>query len=86
MFAIPLFGLRRLGQQSAPLPLRLVALSGFVMTLLYVALSVFPIIEVKSTASFTSKITAVIIIANVCGLAIYFIAGRRRGAILSNTR
>ncbi len=85
MFAIPLFGLRRLGQQSAPLWLRLVALSGFVMTLLYVALSVFPIIEVKSTASFTVKIAAVIIIANVCGLAIYFIAGRRRSASLSTT-
>ncbi|MGB8507790.1 MAG: APC family permease [Pyrinomonadaceae bacterium] len=79
MFAIPLFGLKSL-KEPPPAWLRIVALSGFLMTVLYVALSVFPIIKVTSNASFTLKITAIIVVSNVVGAGIYIVAGRRRRA------
>ena len=77
MFALPLFGLRTL-KPAPPWWLRLAAASGFLMTLLYVTLSVFPIIDVKSPLTFTAKITAVIFLANTVGVAIYLVARRRR--------
>src|SRR5215475_719373 len=63
MFAIPIVGLKNI-QPRAPLWLRTAALSGFLMTLLYVVLSVFPIIEVGSRLSFTLKIVTVVVLAN----------------------
>ena len=51
MFAIPLFGLRGVAPRP-PLWLRVASASGLGMTLLYVALSVFPIIKVESVAAF----------------------------------
>jgi hypothetical protein len=48
------------------------------MTVLYVVLSVFPIIKVESVATFALKISAVIIGANVVGGAILVAAQRRR--------
>ena len=50
------------------------------MTLLYVSLSVFPIIAVTSTSSFTAKIATLIVLANAIGTAIYVVAKRRRAA------
>ena len=38
----------------------------------------FPIVQVKSQASFTAKISSVIIAANIVGAAIFFLAERRR--------
>jgi hypothetical protein len=58
--------------------LRIAAASGFLMTLLYVVLSVFPIVQVKSHASFTIKISGVIIAANIVGAVIFLLAERRR--------
>jgi amino acid transporter len=77
MFAIPLFGLRIL-KPAPPWWLRLAAASGFLMTLLYVALSIFPIIDVKSNFSFTIKIAGVIIAANIVGIGIFAAARARR--------
>lgn len=77
MFAIPLFGLRIL-KPAPPWWLRLAAASGFLMTLLYVALSIFPIIDVKSNFSFTIKIAGVIIAANIVGVGIFAAARARR--------
>ncbi len=79
MFSIPLFGLRTL-KPAPPWWLRIAAGSGFLMTLLYVTLSVFPIIEVKSNFSFTLKITAVIIAANLVGAGIFAVARAKRRA------
>jgi amino acid transporter len=78
MFAVPLFGLRGITPRP-PLWLRVVSLSGLLMTLLYVALSVFPIIKVESVATFALKITLVITLANALGVAI-LISARRRTA------
>jgi hypothetical protein len=77
MFAIPLFGLRTL-KPVPPWWLRLAAASGFLMTLLYVTLSILPIIDVKSPLVFTAKITAVILVTNTVGVALYLLARRRR--------
>ena len=77
LFLIPLAGLRSVSPR-APLWLRAAAASGFLMTALYVVLSVFPIIAVESMMSFALKITAVIVVANVVGAALFIRAARRR--------
>ncbi|MEP7382212.1 MAG: amino acid permease, partial [Gemmatimonadota bacterium] len=81
MFAIPLWGLRGVAPR-APLWLRVASVSGLLMTLLYIVLSVFPIIKVESVAAFATKITVVIVSANLLGWAILRSA-RRRGALLA---
>lgn len=77
MFAIPIIGLRGV-KPRPPLWLRAAACSGFLMTLLNLALSIFPIVEVKNQTSFTLKVGAVTIAANVAGAAIFLLAERRR--------
>ncbi|HVT61307.1 MAG TPA: hypothetical protein VHR45_23290 [Thermoanaerobaculia bacterium] len=62
------------------------ALSGFLMTLLYVSLSIVPIIEVKSRAQFAAKISGLIALTNILGLAIYRAARKRREAAPADTR
>jgi amino acid transporter len=79
MFAIPIFGLRGVSPRP-PLWLKAVSLSGLLMTLLYVVLSVFPIIKVDSVAAFAFKISAVIIVMNLVGIGI-LVSARRRAAI-----
>ena len=78
MFAIPIFGLRGLSERP-PAWLRVLSLSGLAMTLLYLGLSIFPIIAVESVASFALKITVVIVLANALGIAL-LMSGRRRAA------
>ena len=78
MFAIPLIGLRGV-MPRPPLWLRVASLSGLLMTMLYIALSVFPIIKVDSVAIFALKITSVIVVANLVGVGI-LVAARRRAA------
>ena len=77
MFAIPIVGLRAV-RSRPPLWLRAAAVSGFLMTMLFVGLSIFPIIDVKSSISFTVKISAVIVGANILGAAIFIFARSRR--------
>lgn len=76
MFAIPLLGLRGITPRP-PIWLRVVSMSGLAMTLLYVCLSVFPIIKVENTMVFALKISMLILGANVVGAAIFFTARRR---------
>ncbi len=77
MFAIPLIGLR--GETSRPsLLLRIAAGSGFAVTLLYVVLSIFPIVDVASWLSFAVKISGVVILLNLVGAGLFFAARRRR--------
>jgi amino acid transporter len=78
MFAIPIFGLRRVSPRP-PLWLRVASLSGLLMTLLYVALSIFPIIKVESVATFALKISLVIVVMNLAGVGI-LVSARRRSA------
>jgi len=77
MFAIPLFGLRGVTPRP-PAWLRLLSLSGLMMTILYVVMAIFPIIKVQSVATFALKVSGLIVIANVVGFAIFLTAGKRR--------
>jgi amino acid transporter len=79
MFAIPLVGLRGL-KTRPPLWLKVVSASGFLMTLLYVVVAVLPIVQVESRLAFTAKIMSMVVIANIIGASIFFVAQRRRGA------
>ena len=77
MFAIPIFGLRKSGVK-VPVWLKVAAFSGLLMTLLNVALSIVPIVNVESRLAFGVKIAGLILVTNLIGFAIYRIAGRRR--------
>jgi amino acid transporter len=76
MFAIPLIGLRN-ADVRPPMWLRIAALSGFLMTLLFVILSLVPIIEVGDRLSFALKIGGLTVITNLVGGLIYYLARRR---------
>jgi amino acid transporter len=76
MFAIPLFGLRSVSPRP-PRWLQAASWSGLLMTVLYVVLSVFPIIAVGSVAGFALKIVAVIVVMNLVGVGV-LVAARRR--------
>jgi amino acid transporter len=82
MFVIPLLGLR--GSAAPPFWVRIAAVSGFLMTLLFVVLSVFPIIDVQNRAAFTAKVSAVVMIPNLIGAFLYIRASalRRRRAMV----
>ena len=75
LFAIPLFGARRLGV-TPPLWLRAAAACGFSVALLYSVLSVFPIIDVASWQSFTVKVVVTLVLTNLIGLAIWLRSAR----------
>ena len=77
LFAIPLFGQRRLGCRM-PLWLRVASGAGLAVTVLYIVMAVFPIIDVPSWQLFTAKIVTVVVGANLLGAAIFLGAARRR--------
>jgi amino acid transporter len=77
MFALPLVGLRG-RRERAPLWLRACALSGFLMTALFVAVSIVPIVRVESRLLFAAKLSGLILVTNIIGVAIYLGKGRRR--------
>ncbi|MEJ7809524.1 MAG: APC family permease [Gemmatimonadaceae bacterium] len=79
LFAIPIVAARRLAVRP-PRWLQAAAVSGFVVTLLYTVLSVFPIIDVASWQLFAAKIIAALVATNMLGVAIYAL-GRRRASV-----
>ena len=81
MFAVPLAGLKRAGV-APPAWVKLCAASGLLMTLMYVGLSVLPIIPVGSRTVFALKITGLIVVANLVGVALYA-AGQRRASVVT---
>jgi glutamate:GABA antiporter len=81
MFALPIFGLRSVTPRP-PLWLQLASWSGLLMTVLYIVLSVFPIIQVESVLTFALKIILLIAAMNLAGIGILVIA-RRRSARLA---
>ena len=70
MFAVPLFGLKR-AKVRPPWWVKVCALSGLLMTALYVSLSVLPIIPVGSRTVFAMKIAGLIVVTNLIGVALY---------------
>jgi len=86
MFALPIAGFRG-ASRPAPLWLKLASASGFLMTALYVGLSIIPIVSVGSVALFTAKITLLIVATNLVGAAMFLASRRRRqGATGSEQR
>ena len=77
MFAIPVIG-RGPGLPRPPTWLRAASVSGFGMTLLFIVLSVFPIVQVESEAGFGVKVAGLVAGANVVGAGIYLVGKRRR--------
>ena len=74
MFAIPIVGARAM---RPPGWVVLAATSGFLTTLLFVGLSILPIVQVDSRLLFAVKLSAVVLVANAIGAAI-FVAKRGR--------
>src|SRR5256714_1150988 len=85
LFAIPIFAARRIGLR-APLWLRVASVSGFLVSLLYIALTVFPIVEVVNPRAFAVKIIAVALVVNFAGAGVFYLGRRRqRAAATINT-
>ena len=78
LFAVPLFGAKRLGHRP-PLWLRAASASGFAVSLLYSVLSIFPIIDVASWTTFAAKIVGVLAATTLVGIVIFVIGQRRQG-------
>jgi amino acid transporter len=81
MFAVPLLGLRGVTPRP-PWWVKAAAGSGLVITVLYVVLSLFPIIQVASVAGFALKISVVIVLLNLVGVGI-LVAGKRRARLVA---
>ena len=56
------------------------------MTVLYIVLSVFPIIKVESVSTFALKITMMIVAMNLVGIGILLSARRRSAAAAAKAR
>jgi glutamate:GABA antiporter len=78
MFAIPLVSARKLGVKPST-GIKLAAVSGLVVTLLFVVLSVFPVIDVPNPASYAWKTITVVVGVNLVGAVLYFRARRTAG-------
>ncbi|MFN2530748.1 MAG: APC family permease [Pyrinomonadaceae bacterium] len=79
LFAVPLFGMKRLGTR-APWWLKIACASGFLVSVLYIRFTIVPIIEVGSPLRFALKIISVVLLANFVGVFIYGL-GRRRPVV-----
>jgi amino acid transporter len=79
LFAIPLFAASRVGLR-APLWLRVASLSGLVVSLLGIALTIVPIVEVVSVRAFALKLIIITIVFNLAGALLYRWGRRRKSA------
>jgi glutamate:GABA antiporter len=70
LFAVPVLATKNRSLRG-PLWLRVLAVSGFLLTLLFVVLSVFPIIRVQSESAYSRKTIAVLVLCNAAGLLLY---------------
>ncbi|HEY6129537.1 MAG TPA: APC family permease [Candidatus Acidoferrum sp.] len=77
MFAIPFFA-KKDSQLRTDGALKLAAGCGFVLTLLFVVLSIFPIVDVVNPLLYGTKTIAVLSGANIVGLLVYRLGKRAR--------
>jgi hypothetical protein len=70
LFAIPLVAIKRFGVK-APLWLKVASVSGFVVSVVAGFFTLIPITSVSSNLMFAVKIIAVVLGANVIGVALY---------------
>jgi len=84
MFAIPIMGAAAI-RARARTWLRLAAICGFVVSLLAIFFTIYPIIDVPNPFIFATKIVTVTLIANAVGAAIFAIGQRQRVAQQNST-
>jgi glutamate:GABA antiporter len=77
LFAIPVFSPKSRGLRPR-LWIRIAAASGLLVTLMFVALSIFPIIDVDSSWRYSLKIAGVVLGANFLGWMIYRAGQKKR--------
>jgi glutamate:GABA antiporter len=77
LFALPIAGFRR-GKLGLSIWLKIAAASGFLVTLLFVTLSIFPIIDVENPRVYALKTAGVILGANLLG-GLILLYERRNG-------
>jgi amino acid transporter len=75
LFAIPLVALKRFGV-SAPLWLKVAAVSGFVVSVVAGYFTLIPITRVDNPLAFALKIIVVVVAANAIGVALYRLRNR----------
>jgi amino acid transporter len=76
LFALPVFGRRAL-RSALPVWLKPVALAGMAASAIALLFAVYPIVDVVSRGSYAAKISGVVVLTNIAGVAIYR-AGKRR--------
>jgi amino acid transporter len=81
LFAVPLFGLARTDAR-APRWIQAVAAIGLVPTVLYMVLSIFPIVDVKSTTAFAVRVGGIVIVIVAIGWVLYRRGQRARRAAI----
>jgi amino acid transporter len=77
LFAIPIFSPKNRGLRPK-MWVRVAAGSGLLVTLLFVALSIFPVIDVGSSSKYSTKIAGVVVGANVVGWMTYRLGQRKK--------
>ena len=77
MFSIPLIA----SGEKPPLGVRIAAISGFAMTLLYTVLAIFPIVDTVNSASFTAKV--ILLVGGLNGVGAWYFrrVNKRREAL-----
>jgi amino acid transporter len=76
LFALPVFGSRKL-RSALPGWLKVVALAGMGASAVALLMAVYPVVDVVSRASYAAKISGVVVLTNIAGVALYR-AGKRR--------
>jgi hypothetical protein len=76
LFALPLLGTAAF-RSGLPMWVRLVSAAGLASSVVSLAITVYPIVDVASPATYAAKIGSVVVLANVTGVGIYY-AGRAR--------
>jgi amino acid transporter len=82
LFAIPLFAAARVGLR-APLWLKVASASGLLVSLLGIALTIVPIVDVVSPLAFAAKLIAVTLAFNLVGVVLYRLGRRRQQRVVS---
>jgi amino acid transporter len=77
LFAIPVLGATTI-RSGARLWLKIAAVCGFLVSLLAIFFTIYPIIDVPSPLLFATKIIAVTVVANAIGVAIFMLGEKRR--------
>jgi amino acid transporter len=83
LFAIPLLAAGRIGLH-APLWLRVACVSGALVSLLYIGLTIVPIVHVENRIAFAAKLIGVALVFNLVGAGL-FVAGRRGQRVMASS-